>query len=374
MDRYTSAGLPVEIVPGPPIARRFGHDLLRISRTEQVRILAAEIIPYGAQLAHRLLAARRNILHLNTPRATFLAGIVPRLAGFPVVVHVRGQLGLFGAVQREVIANVADRLILVAHSLMSEFPARHSRKCVTLYNAIDEQAFSSTPGSDPNELRFASPETRNATVLCVGAVTPAKGQHRLLEALAILKQRSLPEFKVVILGDLHNEHYKRHLDQLVERYKLNNVRFAGWAQYPRDYYEAADIIVLPTVQQETIETAEGTIAVLGGEGLPRAIVEAMYVGKASVASRLAGVPEMIEDGKSGLIVSPGSATELAEALAFLLSNPGERAQMGREAAARAKLLFSSDRLADGVTEVYRDLLARRSGSLRGKILGALNAT
>jgi len=373
VERYVAAGVPVEIVPGPPIAHRFGQDLLRISRTKQARILA-ELLPYGAELTRRLLATRRNILHLNTARATLLAGIVPKLAGFPVVLHVRGELGVFGAFQREVVANVADRLILVAHSLMSEFPGRHSHKCVALYNAIDDHAFARSPESERREHPSSAHEHRPATVLCVGAVTPAKGQHQLLEALAILKQRSLPAFETVILGEMHNEPYKRHLDQLVQRYNLNNVRFAGWAQYPRDYYEAADIIVLPSVQQETIETAEGTLNVRSGEGLPRAIVEAMYVGKASVSTRVAGIPEMIEDGKSGLIVSPGSATELAEALAFLLSNPGERARMGREAAARAKLLFSSDRLADGVTEVYRDLLARRSGSLRGKILGALNAT
>ncbi len=110
-------------------------------------------------------------------------------------------------------------------------------------------------------------------------------------------------------------------------------------------YRQADVVVVPS----------------RWENSPAVCLEAMAQGCALVASRCGGIPEMVSDGVEGILVEPGSATELASALQRLMESPALRAEMGLAGRARAEAQFSLDSVARQMLEVYRGVAQARSG-------------
>ena len=82
------------------------------------------------------------------------------------------------------------------------------------------------------------------------------------------------------------------------------------------------------------------------EGLPMALLEAMFAGKAIVASRASGIPEAIDEGKEGLLADPGDEAQLKEVLSRLITDPALRTRLGATAKARAQPDFSAATMTD----------------------------
>ena len=98
------------------------------------------------------------------------------------------------------------------------------------------------------------------------------------------------------------------------------------------------------------------------EGLGRSMVEAMAAGKPVVASRVGGIPEAVEDGKTGILVPPGDARALASALTVMMDNPEKALEMGRRGRERAEKLFDEERMVDSICALYRELFGQVSNS------------
>jgi len=88
------------------------------------------------------------------------------------------------------------------------------------------------------------------------------------------------------------------------------------------------------------------------EGLPMALLEAMFAEKAIVASRASGIPEAIDEGKEGLLADPGDESQLSEALSKLITDPALRARLGANAKARAGRDFSSAVMTDAYERAF----------------------
>src|SRR5262249_29400511 len=144
---------------------------------------------------------------------------------------------------------------------------------------------------------------------------------------------------------------------LMASYSVKNVRFLGWRGNPQQLFENADVVVLPSVEQENLIDNGVSLSIKGNEGFPRAVLEGMYLGKPVVASRVAGTVEQIEDGKSGLLVESGDPQQLAEALLRLTKDPDLRATLGRNAAARARQEFNKNRMVSNTMSVFREMLS-----------------
>jgi glycosyltransferase involved in cell wall biosynthesis len=153
--------------------------------------------------------------------------------------------------------------------------------------------------------------------------------------------------------------YRRHLDRLIHEYDLDNVHFLGWRDNPFPYYYMSDIVVLPSVIREQIPTQEGPLEAQSGEGLPRTVLEAMYLGKPVVASCIAGVPEMVVNGETGYVVPPGDPAKLAEAICYLLESPDKRRVMGEAGAMRARSLFNTEIMIQKTVALYQELVEKR---------------
>lgn len=174
-------------------------------------------------------------------------------------------------------------------------------------------------------------------ILTVGRVVPVKGQALLVEALAELGRRGV-EARLTIVGDGPQ---LAPLRALAERLGVTDrVEFAGAVGQDeiRRYYERADVFTLPSF----------------AEGLPVVLIEAMATGLPVVASRITGIPELVDEGVSGLLVTPGDVTDLTAALERMLREPAERrAAMGRSGRDKVVAEFDLEQTAAELVDLFK---------------------
>jgi colanic acid/amylovoran biosynthesis glycosyltransferase len=154
-------------------------------------------------------------------------------------------------------------------------------------------------------------------VVDVARLTSLKGQALLLEGAARLRDAGL-DFTLSFVGDGPE---MSRLQELAADLRLTDrTSFLGALSHDavRDVLVTADVLCLPSF----------------GEGVPVVLMEAMAMELPVVASRIMGIPELIEDGQCGVLVAPGAANEVAEALAGLISDPVRRAALGHRARVR----------------------------------------
>ncbi|MDZ4161073.1 MAG: glycosyltransferase family 4 protein [Burkholderiales bacterium] len=151
-------------------------------------------------------------------------------------------------------------------------------------------------------------------LLCVGRLAPAKAQHLLLEALATLRDQGMTNVHLTLVGDGPDAHSLRQrcqalrLDsQVVFTGALNQTEVAA-------AYAQADAFVLPSF----------------AEGIPVVLMEAMSRGLPCLSTRTAGIPELIEDGVSGLLAAPSDVAGLGERIRQLADSPALRQQLGQQ--------------------------------------------
>jgi glycosyltransferase involved in cell wall biosynthesis len=354
-EAYRRAGIAVTIVPGPPMLTRYGQHLLRMSRLSALKIFLTQMLPYSIKVAREMRRQRASILHCNSVRSLLFAGPAPRLLGYPVVWHVRGQLLPFGRTVRRAAELIATSIVLVASALRTELSEKARRKCRVVYNGIDARSIPETNGAMP-PLPFEREEGQRI-VATVAAVTPFKGYHHLLAAARIVNERTRERRPVFIsVGDLFDKDYVQYLRELAAEYGLDNFHFLGWQQNPFPFYKLADVIVLPTVEREQLKMNGRVVDVRSGEGLPRTVLEAMYVGRPTVATAVAGTPEQIRDGETGLLVPPANPEAIADAIMRLLeASPDERSAMGERARERVRETFTTARMVRETAALYREL-------------------
>ncbi len=166
---------------------------------------------------------------------------------------------------------------------------------------------------------------------------PAKGGQVLAEALPAIV-RACPSLELALAGPGELP------DALREVVDANpQVSWLGWvdADRKRELFLESDVFVLPSVS----------------EGLPVALLEAMAFGKAIVATDMGGVPDVMEAGVEGVIVAPGDAPRLAEAICRLAGDPEARRRHGEAARARAAEL-SPEAISARLDAIYRRAVAR----------------
>jgi phosphatidyl-myo-inositol dimannoside synthase len=219
------------------------------------------------------------------------------------------------------------------HALRAGAPGDRIR---LVFNGTDLRRFSPERNGKPNDQGFGP-----HMIFACRQLFPRKGIRFLLEAAAQLKPR-FPDLKIVLAGDGFE---RPALARLAEDLGISgDVTFLGWvpnANLP-PYYRAAAVSVIPSLEE--------------GFGIPAA--EAMGCEVAVVASDAGGLPEVVEDGVTGLVVPRGDSAALAQAIGSLLTDPQRRQQMGQAGRARALRLFDWDRSAEQFEELYREVVAR----------------
>jgi glycosyltransferase involved in cell wall biosynthesis len=172
------------------------------------------------------------------------------------------------------------------------------------------------------------------TIVCVGSLEEKKGQRYLVEACEILRARGV-NFMCHLIGDGAT---REALAQQIAAAGLDDmVRLEGGQ--PRSevarFLQSADVVALPS-----IVTKSGKM-----EGIPVALMEPLACEVPVVSTRISGIPELVEDGVTGLLVPPADAAALADALQRLAEQPELGLRMGR--AGREKVLAEFDLATEG---------------------------
>jgi glycosyltransferase involved in cell wall biosynthesis len=180
-------------------------------------------------------------------------------------------------------------------------------------------------------------------LLNLAALVPEKGHLLLLQAFARIREQ-FPACMLLVAGEGPE---RAGLEEVVRAQGISeSVRFLGFVPDPERVLPAADLFVFPSHE----------------EPLGSALLLAMAHGLPVVAVARGGIPEVVEDGKNGLLVKELDAGELAAAIARLLSNPDEAARLAR--AARESILgkFSADHMVNATFQLYEQLVAERRRS------------
>jgi glycosyltransferase involved in cell wall biosynthesis len=195
------------------------------------------------------------------------------------------------------------------------------------------------------EPRAQQHEVGPPRLLTIGRLVPDKGQMLLVEAIAQLRDAGAP-VSLTIIGDGPD---RRVLERAVERHRLTDrIEFTGALGQPEvaERLAAADIFCLPSF----------------AEGLPVVLMEAMAQGLPVIATRIAAVAELVEDGVSGALVAPSRVDELADAIARLAADPERRSQMGEAGRARVRRDHNVDDAAAVLARLFTGTAADADGA------------
>jgi glycosyltransferase involved in cell wall biosynthesis len=199
-------------------------------------------------------------------------------------------------------------------------------------------------GADLERYQWGAPHDRPCLgVLCVSRLVPGKGLELLVDAIAGLAERGT-EAQLTVVGDGPLEPSLRaraeHLG-VADRVLLEGA--VGQDEMPR-YYREADVFCLPSF----------------AEGVPVVLMEAMASGRPVVATRIAGIPELVDDGTSGLLVTAGSLSELVGTLERLAAAPEVRAEMGVAGRKKVEESFDARRCAARVAKVFEEMASSQA--------------
>jgi len=307
-----------------------------------------ELIPIGPRaefdlgaawrLARVLRRLRPDIVHAHDAHGTAMAALAlpmlgssaraPRLVvSRRVDFHLRGnsfsrwkhrQVDCF------IAASEAIRRVLLADGIPPE-------RTATVHEGIDIDHVRAAPRVDLHEALFlphGAPLVGN-----VAALVPHKGQRYLIEA-ARLVVREAPDVRFVILGE---GELRGRLARRIHELRLDkHVLLPGFRTDVLGCHKAFDLFVMSSIT----------------EGLGTSILDAMACGRAVVATRAGGIPEIVEHGATGLLVEPRDPPALARAILELMRDPARRARMGAAGEARVAERFTAERMAAETAAAY----------------------
>jgi glycosyltransferase involved in cell wall biosynthesis len=290
------------------------------------------------------LMQRQGINHMHAHFASFPAAtayIIHRLTGIPYSFTAHGSD--LHRDQHFLQEKVADSAFTVAISeynrrvILEHSGASYADRVQIVHCGVDTSLFR------PADLNGATAD-RPLQLVCTGTLHEVKGQTYLIAACAELMQRGI-SFTCHLVGDGPD---RPMLEAQAAAAGLGDrVVFHGNVLRERvvELLRCADIVVQPSVP-----TRDGR-----REGIPVATMEAMACGTAVVASALSGIPELIEDGVSGILVPPGDAAQLARTLEALATDPDRRARLGIAARQRIVDDFNLTRNAERLSGLFAEV-------------------
>ena len=271
---------------------------------------------------------------------------VRRLCGqpIPMIVHVRQNLK-----PKKVRAYQLDRVdhILAVSQRIQDTLERGGvlpERVSTLYSGVDTAVGS--PETEGTVVRMRHGIPSDAFVLgTIANLLPIKGLETMIEALPAVRMK-VPTVHCVIVGGGSDSYLRKLINLCKDRTVRDVVHFVGFQHPPWAYLASMDLYVQPSKD----------------EALGIAAIEAMAMGKAVVAARVGGLPEVVIEGSTGVLFPSGDAKALSEAVIALFEQPAIRLAMGRAGRERARRVFDLEETMSRLEWIYQKALA---GSQRG---------
>jgi glycosyltransferase involved in cell wall biosynthesis len=237
-----------------------------------------------------------------------------------------------------------DGWIAVSRAVRDHYrDALHLASIEVIPNAVNVEDVLAHRRSDAaaSRSRLGAPPQRTL-LLCAGRFRHEKGHRYLVAALDELRGRDIQPV-LVIAGD--GPLRDAVATDVAQRGLTDQVKFVGQLDHSRllDVMAAADVVITPSTH----------------EGFSITAAEALLLGKPVIASRVGGIPELVEDGRSGLLVAPSDVEGLARAIERLTRDEELRGRLGGQGSATTQRLCSTERVADAHEQLFASLGARR---------------
>lgn len=292
-----------------------------------------------------------DIVHTHLLRADLMGGAAARWAGVPVVVSTVYAMGEFRRQKRR----KADRLLDVACSRLATHTIAVSQAVaddlvermrvdpedLTVIHTGIEAPPAVEAGAVAAMRRAWGVEEATPVVLTIARLSYEKGVDTLIDLAAVLHPTN-PAIRFVVVGEGED---RAALSEKIEQLGLKDiVKLVGFAADVWPALAAADVVCIPSK----------------AEGMPNVLLEAMAMGRPIAATRVGGIPEVIESYINGVMVEPGRTAELAKAVSRLVGDAALRARLGDAARRTARERFDAAEVAGRYEDLYRRLLERRS--------------
>jgi glycosyltransferase involved in cell wall biosynthesis len=269
---------------------------------------------------HRLMKIKQiHVVRTHRYRSNLYGRLAAFSSGVPVIIasvhdNYRTDKRPNRRIMNRILSKITDKIVAVSEDVKEDI-IRYDRidpsKLQVIPNGIDVERFN--PEKNTSNIRKEFPlEEDDIVIGFIGRIVPAKGLEYLLNALPYLKEE-FKSIKLLIIGE------GSLVEKLKEKAKKNNIfdniLFTGVRRDIPEILASIDIFVMPST----------------AEGLPNSLLEAMAMGKPVVATEVGGIPELIKNGRSGLLVPPKNPEALATAIRDLISNDQLAAKMGQAA-------------------------------------------
>jgi glycosyltransferase involved in cell wall biosynthesis len=328
-DELTSIGLEPRLLPAqtassPGVVRPTLESLPSLIHARQI-----------------LTSAKLDVIHFHAGQLGLMYAptLASWLAGIPTrILTLHNPISRHGALRRCIETQVLRRLSRIV--TVSDYTRREiiekkgvaPERVAIIANGVDVNAFANAlPRGEA--LRLLGLCEGDLVVGLVGRLHHLKGADLLIDAAALVKAR-IPRVKFVVIGSGPEE---QTLTRLAERRGVSDtVRFAGYRRDAWRYMPAFDVLALPSRD----------------EAQPIALLEAMACGKAVVAARAGGIPEVVNEAVTGVLFPPEDVAMLAQALIDILNDPEARSAMGAAGRRRVQERFSREEMLRKTLALY----------------------
>lgn len=330
------------------------HERLKTAGIRVLRVELARIAPFhpirwllGARrLAQVIRAEGIALVHGNTPRSNLYAWLAARLAGVPVIWQMRNVLepGMWDV--ERVLQSLPDRIVCNSEAVRARFgPASPQRGPVVIHTGVDTVRFRPLEEAQRGRVRRELGLGNEIAVALVGRISHKQGQEEFIRAARLISDKR-PDFRFFIVGGAprsDDRQWERRCRDLARELSLEKtVSFLGHRDDPERLMPAMDVLAFPS----------------RFEAFSRGVLEAMSCGVPVVAANVGGMPEAVDDGKTGRLVPPLDPDALAAAV-LEAAEPANRREWGTAARKRAAQRFSAQSTALKMQDVYLDLLEPR---------------
>lgn len=319
-----------------------------------------DALAYIWRLAAFIRRQNIRLVHTNSLKADVIGGLAARLSHRPVVWHIRDRI------EDDYLPRPVVRIFRLLSRVIPNYVIANSVATLrTLHLGKGARGTSIPSGIDLNGktavvhdgTSTAVPAGRNGLrsqrrVGLVGRISPWKGQHIFIQAAALVNRR-FPNARFFIIGAalFGEDQYEQEVRSLPGQLGIEGiVEFTGFRSDVKRAIAELDLVVHASTK---------------GEPFGQVIIEGMAAGKPVVATNGGGVPEIVEDGRTGILVPMGDVQAMAEAISQILSDPVEARAMGIRARQRVVDHFTLQQTARRVEAVYEEVLRSDSNRKAG---------
>lgn len=289
-----------------------------------------------------------DIVHTHTAKAGFIGRIAAKLAGARLVVHMphgHDFYGYFGSVGsrfvvilERIAALFADKITVLTETEKRDMLKYHicdSGKIEVVKSGIDFSAFEKKDVDIIKKKDEFNIEPGDIVVGTISRLESIKGLEYFIDS-AKMVLGVIPKAKFLIVGE---GSLRSSLEDRANRMGIGNrVIFTGWREDVPEIMMILDVLVLTSLN----------------EAVGRVLIEAGMTGKPVIATAVGGVPDIVRNGETGILVSPMDSKGIGRAIIELLNDENKRQTMGRAAREWVKNNFDAKKMTDGLDSIYKE--------------------